>query len=142
MRAARKRLIWSLGAAGIYVWAIYQVIKNSSTPDVSFACGVCAFTSAFILVRVGRRFTTPIRQEWDLGWGRRLAIGILGLTVVIAIFVTLGFGLGSPEIFSVRAVNFNAVICLGLQFGALLGCGGVLNVPEDVDSKRKGADHQ
>lgn len=83
----------------------------------------------FVIVKIGRRFPTATRQEWNLGWGRAFAMSIMLFAVVLfALAAAVAWLLPhSPNevIYGMDGAGF------GLMLGAMLGCGGALGIPED-----------
>jgi hypothetical protein len=129
MHVSTKRFLWTLVIATVLTWGTYSCCKFSQKPGVLLGIWFAAVAGAFIVVKIGRQFPTAVRQEWNLGWGRRLAITMMqfafGLVALGCIMAWLIPQIPTVVIYGLTNAG------LGLIFGALLGCGGVLGVSED-----------
>jgi hypothetical protein len=138
MKATTKRACWTAVAGAGGLFGFYTVASlDPPSRFQSLVWHLCSIAIAAGLVRIGRRFPTRVRQEWDLGWGRHITAGILVAAITFPILHLIRLIALGESTFEATLQATVGSVSLGLILGAMVGCGGVLGIAEDTNSQAK-----
>jgi hypothetical protein len=133
MGTLSRRNKWTIAVAFMFIICEVSLFRVANMKALFAGGFLCASAAAYTYIRLGMRYFTSERatasSEWSKRTARRISFIAFGIVVAwIPFFLYCDGKIGSG--FDDLQLNLTSV-SMGLMFGAMLGCGGVLGIPDD-----------